>query len=116
MPMNELNRMSRFGLLLFVFHATTALSADGFKAYFGNLDSHTSVSDGKDTPANAYAFARDHGVNFLCLSEHNHMSSQAGLNGVKTTAAAATTPTFVGLVGQEYSTITGGGNHINNHT
>lgn len=42
--------------------------------YFGNLHSHTAVSDGSGTPAEVYENARDiAGLDFLALTEHNHM-------------------------------------------
>lgn len=102
-------------LTLIAAYVLSAPAAE-WKAYYGNLHSHTSVSDGDDTPATAYAYAKNQAaINFLCLSEHNHMSTQAELTEVKNAALAATTATFVGLVGQEYSTITHGGNHVNIH-
>ena len=42
-------------------------------AFFGNLHSHTSYSDGSGSPAEAYAHARDEAKrHFLALTEHNH--------------------------------------------
>ncbi len=41
--------------------------------FFGSLHSHTSLSDGQDTPAEAYAHARDvAGLDFLAITEHSH--------------------------------------------
>jgi hypothetical protein len=84
-----------------------------WKAYFGNLHAHTAVSDGVERPAVAYAYARDEGrLQFLCLSEHNHILTAAGLAEVLQAAQAATGPDFVGLVGQEFSLLDPG-NHVN---
>jgi hypothetical protein len=45
--------------------------------FFGNLHSHTALSDGSGTPAEAYERARDTaGLDFLAITEHNH--AQAG--------------------------------------
>jgi len=89
----------------------------GWRAYFGNLHSHTAVSDGSDRPDRAFRYARqDAKVDFLCLSEHNHdigpNTTQAGLDELATAALTATTSGFVALVGQEFSTIKNG-NHVN---
>lgn len=86
-------------------------------AYFGNLHSHTGASDGVDTGPIAYAWAKQEGqLNFLCLSEHNHLTTQAGLDGDVAAATAATASDFIALVGQEYSTLPpNGGNHVNVH-
>ena len=81
--------------------------------YFGNLHAHSGVSDGVRTPKEAFEYARDVAkLNFICLSEHNHMTTTQALQGVRNAAAAATNQTFVALVGQEYSTIDNG-NHVN---
>jgi hypothetical protein len=88
----------------------------GWRAYFGNLHSHTAVSDGSDRPA-AFRYARENArIDFLCLSEHNHNlgpnTTQAGLDELAQAASSATNGTFVALVGQEFSTIKNG-NHVN---
>ena len=85
----------------------------GWKAFFGNLHAHTGVSDGVERPEAAYEFARKEGkIDFLCLSEHNHLSTQAGLDETDQAASTATSANFVGLVGQEFSVIDFG-NHVN---
>ena len=53
---------------------STAYGQDNI--YFGNLHSHTSYSDGSSTPDKAYKHAKDAGLDFLAITEHNH--SQAG--------------------------------------
>lgn len=98
------------------------------RIYFGNLHAHTSYSDGKGTPEDAYLWARDVArLDFLALTEHNHL-----LGGDKASAAQRTAlyggpaswalvPTarrltqpgrFVALYGQEYSSMSKG-NHVN---
>ncbi|MCW3078184.1 MAG: type sorting protein, partial [Bacteroidetes bacterium] len=61
-----------------------SVSAQTYNYYFGNLHSHTGLSDGcKDSassgvtnPAGAYAYAKlSQNFNFLGVSEHNHYSS-----------------------------------------
>src|SRR5262245_13012981 len=42
------------------------------KVFFGNLHSHTSYSDGLGMPGEAYDHARNAGLDFMALTEHNH--------------------------------------------
>src|SRR5205809_639512 len=103
--------------LLMVFLAAQQVRCAEWKLYYGNLHSHTSASDGVDNGTVAYAWAHNEGhLNFLCLSEHNHMTTQAGLADDQSAADAAMSADFVGLVGQEFSTLPpNGGNHVNIH-
>ena len=93
--------------------------------FFGNLHSHTALSDGSGTPAEAYEHARDvAGLDFLAITEHNH--AQAGdiagnhalytgpgsLSLIPTANGFTEEGRFVALYGQEFSTI-GSGNHMN---
>jgi hypothetical protein len=85
----------------------------GWSAFFGNLHSHSGVSDGVERPATAFTFAQTDGkLDFLCLSEHNHMSDKVEMTETDLAAATATSATFVGLAGQEFSVIDHG-NHVN---
>ena len=93
----------------------TFVSAE-YRVYFGNLHSHSNLSDGNtDTgPARAFELARDVGrMDFLSLSEHNHMVTPSGFELLKQEAASHTTNGFVALFGQEFSTINTGFNHTN---
>jgi len=92
--------------------------AKAWTAYFGNLHAHSQVSDGVESPATAFAWARDEGkLHFLCLSEHNHMVDAAELATVNQAASDATSASFVGLVGQEYSKLPpNGGNRVEHGT
>lgn len=101
------------------------LSQAELAVFFGNLHSHTALSDGSGTPAEAYAHARDEaGLDFLAITEHNH--AQAGdiaeipvlytgpgsLALIPTANRFTDEGRFIALYGQEFSTI-GGGNHAN---
>src|SRR6185295_8876946 len=47
----------------------------GYTPYFGNLHSHTSYSDGVQTPPDAYTFAHFNAqtpLDFLAVTDHNH--------------------------------------------
>lgn len=86
------------------------------RVYFGNLHAHSNLSDGYEqiSPEAAFAFARDVGhLDFLCLSEHNHMIDEAEYEHLQTLAASLSTNGFVALFGQEFSTINSGFNHTN---
>ena len=110
----------------------------------GNLHSQTNHSDGGgalDTckgsqppqsaalgPADAYAYAQRHGLDFLMTSEHNHMfdgsdGANAGADpaavkalyrsGLQAAAAwNVAHPDFLGIYGQEWGVINNGG-HLN---
>jgi hypothetical protein len=92
----------------------------GYTAYFGNLHSHTSYSDGVGTPAQAFAFARNTAptpLDFLAVTEHNHPG--AGLDSpghyqlaLSEAAAANDDGNFVAIGGQEWGIIATGG-HAN---
>ncbi|GGY17824.1 CehA/McbA family metallohydrolase [Pseudoduganella dura] len=112
--------------------------------YLGNLHSQSGHSDGgvpvadcrggshpgsmPAGPAQAYAFAREHGLDFLLVSEHNHMydgsdgsdpqadperARQLYRGGLAQAAAfTAAHPGFVALYGLEWGVIANGG-HLN---
>ncbi|HEY2956285.1 MAG TPA: lamin tail domain-containing protein [Candidatus Eisenbacteria bacterium] len=92
----------------------------GYTPYYGNLHSHTSYSDGVQTPADALAFARFSAptpLDFLAVTEHNH--SNAGLDSLGAyhlamaqAAAANDDGNFVAICGQEWGIISTGG-HAN---
>src|SRR5213596_2053044 len=89
-------------IIALALNAVPGSQAAEWKVYYGNLHSHTSASDGVDTASVAYAWARNQAhLNFLCLSEHNHMVTPTALAADQTTADAVSTADFVGLVGQE---------------
>jgi hypothetical protein len=115
-----------------------------YTVYLGNLHSQTNHSDGGGAlddchgaqppqsaafgPADAYAYAQSHGLDFLMTSEHNHMyDGSDGTNPDADPADASalyrsglqaardfndTHPGFVALYGQEWGVISHGG-HLN---
>jgi hypothetical protein len=98
--------------------ATTLSSS--YQYFFGNFHSHTGYSDGnKDgncpTPTEAYNFAKTAvGMNFLGVSEHNHVAAGGALStyqdGVtKATQFNQSNNDFLALFGMEWGTISGGG-------
>lgn len=91
----------------------------GYTAYYGNLHSHTSLSDGVQTPAQAYDFARFTAptpLDFLAVTEHNHSGAGMSLPNYAVGAAEAATRNvdgqFVAIYGQEWGIIASGG-HAN---
>jgi predicted metal-dependent phosphoesterase TrpH len=50
--------------------------------YKGNLHTHTLNSDGDSTPLEVATWYREHGYQFLALSDHNYLTDPAGLNAV----------------------------------
>ncbi len=91
----------------------------GFTPYFGNLHSHSSYSDGVQTPAAAYAFAQLSAptpLDFLAVTDHNHVSAGMQLAnyalGAAEAASANSDGNFVALWGQEWGVISTGG-HAN---
>lgn len=47
-------------------------NSDSYNVYYGYLHSHTSVSDGVGTPEEAFDAARNAGLDFFSLSEHDY--------------------------------------------
>ena len=91
----------------------------GYQHYYGNLHSHTSYSDGTQTPAQAYAYARNTAptpLDFLAVTEHNHGGAGMSLPSytlLENEAAAANDDgNFVAIFGQEWGIINTGG-HMN---
>src|SRR6185369_12966014 len=50
--------------------------------YKGNLHTHTLNSDGDSTPLEVATWYREHGYQFLAVSDHNYLTDPAGLNAV----------------------------------
>lgn len=88
--------------------------------YFGNLHSHTSYSDGVETPEIAFDHARNEAkLDFLAITEHNHYIEKTpgkyardNSSLVKTAMTKTIDGKFVALYGQEFSSISKG-NHAN---
>jgi hypothetical protein len=133
-PMRFIKPVMQGGLLIAAALTSAGIllapaSAQTGRVFFGNLHSHTSYSDGTDTPTNSFRKARDVGLDFLAITEHNHRDCE-GLAGdradgvmiakkpelytflINAAIEASETGGFVGLYGQEFSSI-GRGNHLN---
>ena len=50
--------------------------------YKGNTHTHTLNSDGDSTPDDVVRWYREHGYQFLVLTDHNHLTSVDGLNAL----------------------------------
>lgn len=98
----------RFHLILIVFVKFTF--SQHFNIYFGDLHSHTSYSDGSQTPSFAYTHARNSGVaDFLAITDHSWFSDSQW-NDTYNAALLNTTPSFLALRGFEMTTSWG---HMN---
>ncbi len=138
-----------FIAIVFGFLTATAQPSNT-RLYYGLLHAHTLFSDGSGTPEEAYLKAKNAGLNFFAITEHNHNRAEQGVkpdrkdgiliandhalyNGnttmpldvtiegvtkhlnvksLKKAAEEATSPSFLALYGQEFSTISSG-NHMN---
>ncbi|MEO6305738.1 MAG: T9SS type A sorting domain-containing protein [Bacteroidia bacterium] len=106
-------------LFSFILFIVTNVSSQTYNYYFGNLHSHTAMSDGnKDSAstgvhdaAGAYAFAKlSQHFDFLGVSEHNHYSSshnpgfriQSYQPGLAMANSANQDGTFLALFGMEW--------------
>jgi hypothetical protein len=125
-------------------NALPAPAALPYTVYYGNLHSQTNHSDGgaelascngaqqpqtgKYGPADAYAYARAHGLDMLMTSEHNHMFDGSDVTNPDADAAHTkalfhdglaqaqafnqANPGFLAIYGQEWGVIANGG-HLN---
>jgi hypothetical protein len=50
--------------------------------YKGNLHTHTLNSDGDSTPDDVVRWYREHGYNFVTITDHNYLTSVDGLNAL----------------------------------
>ncbi|MCL6591797.1 MAG: CehA/McbA family metallohydrolase [Firmicutes bacterium] len=94
-----------------------AVPYDTYNTYFGFLHAHTSFSDGKGTPQEAYAYARNTGkLDFFAVTDHGeqliYWPWENKWSKIKSAANAAYVPgTFVALWGFEWSNPLNG--HVN---
>ncbi|MDQ3069309.1 MAG: CehA/McbA family metallohydrolase [Acidobacteriota bacterium] len=70
--------------------------ASSARWYKGNTHAHTLNSDGDSTPDEVVRWYREHGYQFLVLTDHNHLTSVDGLN-----ALHAATEKFLVVKGEE---------------
>lgn len=119
------NKLSILISLILVFACTIIAQTPAYNFYFGNIHSHTWYSDGNadKTPASypaPVAKAMEYGrtvannLNFLAVTDHNHneslnMTLAYWRSGVIEADTANKDGIFVGLYGQEWGTISGGG-------
>lgn len=93
--------------------STTTTATQNF--YFGNLHAHSSYSDGNVDntaliPSDDYAYAKNSlCMDFLGISEHNHLMNVSNWQPGLAQATAATTANFLALYGMEYGVISNGG-------
>jgi len=69
-------------LMLLVCAATFASAQPPRRWYKGNTHTHTINSDGDSTPDQVVRWYREHGYQFLVLTDHNFLTSVAGLNAL----------------------------------
>lgn len=87
------------------------LDLNGMHIYWGDLHAHTQYSDGKGTPADAFATARGNGLDFFALTDHSNQLAEDEWQDIQVQAdAASVAGAFVGQRGFEYTSPHG---HIN---
>jgi DNA/RNA endonuclease YhcR with UshA esterase domain len=90
-----------------------------YNAYYGNLHSHCSYSDGIGTPSQAFGYARDSAlVDIQALTDHTHMLSSGEYASLRSAAATYTQDgVFVALAAQEHGSLStsrsGAFGHVN---
>lgn len=98
--------------------ASTTKSTVTYNAYFGYLHAHTSISDGSGQPKRAYARARQAGLDFFGLSDHDYYTNdmtQADWDKIHNAANAESRPDFVTFVGYEWTSDSAGWDYDNDH-
>jgi len=69
-------------LLIGLAISPSAQDKQALRWYKGNTHTHTVNSDGDSTPDEVVRWYREHGYNFLVLSDHNYLTEVDGLNAV----------------------------------
>jgi len=64
----------RLFIPILILAAATCLSAQEKRWYKGNTHCHTLNSDGDEYPRRVIRWYRDHGYNFVTISDHNHIT------------------------------------------
>src|SRR5678816_3844369 len=70
------------GLLVVALTAQPAPPAATTRWFKGNLHTHTLNSDGDSTPDDVVRWYREHGYNFVTITDHNYLTSVDGLNAL----------------------------------
>jgi hypothetical protein len=81
-PLRFWAAITALALALQIFSRPHATSMQGKRWYKGNTHTHTVNSDGDSTPDEVVRWYREHGYNFLVLSDHNYLTEVDGLNAV----------------------------------
>ena len=78
------NSLHRFARSIAIFCVLRRSSAQEKKLnwYKGNTHTHTVNSDGDSTPDEVVRWYREHGYNFLVLTDHNYLTEVSGLQSV----------------------------------
>jgi hypothetical protein len=69
-------------VLIFALFAGFEGKSQGARWYKGNTHTHTLNSDGDSTPDDVVKWYREHGYQFLVLTDHNFLTSVDGLNAL----------------------------------
>src|SRR5687767_15962559 len=69
-------------VLLYAAAASAQAPADQPRWFKGNTHTHTVNSDGDSTPDEVVRWYREHGYQFLVLTDHNYLTGIEGLNAV----------------------------------
>jgi hypothetical protein len=88
----------------------TPTPAPSYTPFFGDLHSHSEISDGGGLPADAFAAAKAGGAAFLALTDHSNQISPEEWAALQVTAASFTDATFVAIPSYE---ITRAWGHMN---
>lgn len=81
-----------------------ATMPNGMFAYWGDVHSHSTVSDGDGPPRMAFDTARMNGLHFFALTDHDTTLTQEDWDEIGKAALATTRDTaFIGLRGFEYA-------------
>ncbi len=89
-------------VMSFLLISSPSQAQDQYNLYFGNFHAHTSYSDGKGTPDQAFKHMKDSGSgDFGGITDHNYSLTSSEWTALKQAADKYTDSTFVGLAGVE---------------
>lgn len=90
--------------------SAAAAQAAQYHPYFGDLHTQTGDSNGRGTPAQAFAAAKAAGADYMAVTDHAGRFDAGQWEAQRAAAAAATTADFAALNGYE---VTMGWGHVN---
>jgi hypothetical protein len=70
------------GIAIFSASPKSQAPSPGGSWYKGNLHTHTLNSDGDSTPDDVVRWYREHGYNFVAITDHNYLTGVEGLNAL----------------------------------